>query len=82
MSISKVNSKTDWERVRRDIGLDIPVVFDPEDELCDPNDDEAVEEFFRTAVVTVTQCGAHGILTKRVVSLRLSPDVVEHYQEQ
>jgi len=82
MPMSKVTSKTDWERLRRDIELDAPIVFDPEDEFYDPNDDEAVEEFFRTATVTVTRRRPSGVSTKRVVSLHLSPEVVEHYQSQ
>ncbi len=75
-------SGTDWERVRRDIESDAPIVYDPEDELYDPNDDDAVEAAWARGVVTVTRRRPDGVSVKRVLSVELSPEVVEHYQRE
>ena len=51
-------SQTDWERARREAAEDGPIPFDEQDRLdglYDPNNDKEVEEFFRTATVTVTR---------------------------
>jgi hypothetical protein len=48
MTISGQPSKTDWDRVRRDIATDAPIPYDandPNDGPYDPNDDEAVARF-------------------------------------
>ena len=53
--MSGVNSKTNWERVKQDIECDAPIIFNPEDEFYDPNDDEAVEASWSTATITVAR---------------------------
>lgn len=78
-------SKTDWERVRREAAEDGPIPYDEEDRaegLYDPNDDDAVEAAWASGVVTVTRKRADGVSVKRVLSVELSPEVVEHYQRE
>ena len=52
MTISGQPSKTDWERVRKNIAEDAPIPYDPndpDDGPYDPNDDEAVDRFLTEA---------------------------------
>jgi len=46
-------SLTDWERVKREYDSDAPIPYDPEDGPYDPNDDEAVEAYFKQATIWV-----------------------------
>ncbi len=78
----RIESQTDWERVKREYDSDAPIVFDPEDELYDPNDDEAVRAAWAGGIVTVTRRGPDGVSVTRVVTLHLSPDVVAYYEAQ
>lgn len=47
MTISGQPSLTGWERVRKNIEDDAPIPYDPND----PDDDEAVEAFFKEATI-------------------------------
>ena len=49
--MSKVESKTDWERVRREYDSDAPIPYDPEDGPYDPNDDAAVEAYWKAGPI-------------------------------
>jgi len=53
MTISGHKSQTDWERVKREYDSDAPIPYDPEDGPYDPNDDEAVEAYFKQATIWV-----------------------------
>jgi len=44
---------TDWKRVKREYDSDAPIPYDPEDGPYDPNDDEAVEAYFKEATIWV-----------------------------
>jgi len=44
-------SKTDWERVKRDIATDAPIHYDPAVDPYDPNDDAAVETYWSQATI-------------------------------
>jgi hypothetical protein len=44
---------TDWERVKKNIAEDAPIPYDPEDGPYDPNDDAAVEAYFKEATIWV-----------------------------
>jgi hypothetical protein len=46
-------SLTDWERVKREYDSDAPIHYDPDDGPYDPNDDEAVEAYFKQATIWV-----------------------------
>ena len=69
-------SRTDWERVRN-TPEDTYIVFNPEDELYNPNDEAEVDAFFDTAVIT--HGGVENAPAKKVISMRLSEDVLNHY---
>lgn len=84
--MKKTKSETDWERVLafKD-GDHIP--YEPGDGPYDPNDAEATRAFFERADLirngTVVRRGKRGpqkAPTKKLVSLRLSPEVVEHFR--
>ncbi|HWG19788.1 MAG TPA: hypothetical protein VG225_04595 [Terracidiphilus sp.] len=52
MTISGQPSRTDWERVKKQIAEDAPIPYDatdPDDGPYDPNDDESVDRFLTEA---------------------------------
>jgi uncharacterized protein (DUF4415 family) len=82
----KTQSKTNWDRVLayKD-GEHIP--YEPEDGPYDPNDTEATRAFFERAdlirkgrVVRRGKRGPQKAPTKKLVSLRLSAEVVDHFK--
>jgi hypothetical protein len=44
---------TDWERVKREYDSDAPIPYDPEDGPYDPNDEAAVDAYFKEATIWV-----------------------------
>ena len=81
-AINSTASKTDWERVKRDIASDAPIPYDPEDGPYDPNDEAAVDAYWSTAIITrgPGKRGPQTAPTKQLVSLRLSKEVVDHFR--
>ena len=54
MTISGQKSRTDWERVQREYDAETPISYDPndpDDGPYDPNDDAAVEAYFKQATI-------------------------------
>lgn len=86
--MKKTQSKTDWDRVLAyKEGDRIP--YEPADGPYDPNDAKATREWFAQADLirkgTVVRRGKRGpqkAPTKKLVSLRLSPEVIEHFKAQ
>src|ERR1700728_1748232 len=85
-NMKKTQSKTDWDRVsaRRE-GQHIP--YEPGDGPYDPNDAEATRAFLAQAdlirhgrVVRRGKRGPQKAPTKKLVSLRLSPEVIDHFK--
>jgi uncharacterized protein (DUF4415 family) len=84
--MNKTKSETDWARVLAfKEGDSIP--YEREDGPYDPNDAEATRAFFAEAdlirkgkVVRRGKRGPQKAPTKKLVSLRLSPEVVEHFK--
>jgi uncharacterized protein (DUF4415 family) len=84
--MKKTQSKTDWKRVLAyKEGDRIP--YEPADGPYDPNDAEATRAWFARAdlirsgkVVRRGKRGPQKAPTKKLVSLRLSPEVVEHFK--
>lgn len=84
--MNKTQSNTDWTRVLAyQEGDRIP--FEPGDGPYDPNDAEAARAWLDRADLirngTVVRRGKRGpqkTPTKKLVSLRLSPEVVEHFK--
>lgn len=71
---------TDWRRVRAFREGD-PIPYDPEDGPYDPNDEEAAGAWLSHAIVTrPNHRGPQKAPTKKQVSLRLSPEVLEHFK--
>ncbi|MGA8727683.1 MAG: BrnA antitoxin family protein [Terracidiphilus sp.] len=84
--MKKTQSKSDWNRVLAHKEGD-PIPFDPEDGPYDPNDPEAARDWFARAdlirrgkVVRRGQRGPQKAPTKKLVSLRLSPEVIDHFK--
>jgi uncharacterized protein (DUF4415 family) len=84
--MNKTKSETDWDRVLAfKEGDAIP--FEPGDGPFDPNDAEAARAWFARAdlirngkVVRRGKRGPQKAPTKKLVSLRLSPEVIEHFK--
>lgn len=77
--MQKPTSKTDWTRVKREADQDAHIPFNREDELYDPNNEAEVEAFFETANVRRGR-GPQKTPTKELISIRLSPEVVEYFR--
>jgi uncharacterized protein (DUF4415 family) len=84
--MKQTKSKTDWKRVLAHQDADrIPYAL--EDGPYDPNDAEATRAWFAQAdlirkgkVVRRGQRGPQKAPTKKLVSLRLSQEVIEHFK--
>ena len=79
-------SETDWGRVRAFKDGDV-IPYEPEDGPYDPNDAEAARAWLAQAdlirggkVVRRGKRGPQKAPTKTLVSLRLSPDVINHFK--
>ncbi|MGD1063829.1 MAG: BrnA antitoxin family protein [Terracidiphilus sp.] len=84
--MKKTQSKTDWKRVLAYREGD-PIPYEPEDGPYDPNDAEATRAFFAQAdlirhgkVVRRGKRGPQKAPTKKLISLRLSPQVIDHFK--
>lgn len=84
--MKKTESKTDWERVMA-IKEGDPIPYEPADGPYDPNDVEGTRAFFAQAdlirkgkVVRRGKRGPQKAPTKKLVSLRLSPEVIHHFK--
>jgi uncharacterized protein (DUF4415 family) len=84
--MKKTQSKTDWDRVLAYKEGD-PIPYEPEDGPYDPNDAEATRTFFAQADLIrhgkVVRRGKRGLQKapkKMLVSIRLSPDVIDHFK--
>lgn len=84
--MKKIKSETDWKRVLAfKEGDRIP--FGPGDGPYDPNDPEAARTWLAQAdlirkgkVVRRGKRGPQKAPTKKLVSLRLSPEVIDHFK--
>jgi uncharacterized protein (DUF4415 family) len=84
--MKKTQSKTDWDRVLAYKEGD-PIAYEPGDGPYDPNDSEATRVWFEKAdlirhgkVVRRGKRGPQKTPTKKLVSLRLSPEVIDHFK--
>jgi uncharacterized protein (DUF4415 family) len=84
--MKKTQSKTDWKRVLAYREGD-PIPYEAKDGPYDPNDAEATRAFFAQAdlirhgkVVRRGKRGPQKTPTKKLVSLRLSPEVIDHFR--
>ncbi len=84
--MKKTQSKSEWKRVLTHKEGD-PIPYEPGDGPYDPNDAEATRAFFAKAdlirggkVVRRGKRGPQKTPTKKLVSLRLSPEVVDHFK--
>ena len=84
--MNKTQSESDWERVLA-VKEGDPIPYEPGDGPYDPNDAEAARTWLAQAdlvrkgkVVRRGQRGPQKAPTKTLVSLRLSPSVIEHFK--
>jgi uncharacterized protein (DUF4415 family) len=84
--MKKTQSKTNWKRVLTWKESE-RIPYEPEDGPYDPNDAEATKAFFAQAdlvrrgkVLRRGKRGPQKTPTKKLVSLRLSPDVLDHFR--
>jgi uncharacterized protein (DUF4415 family) len=76
----KKTSQTDWDRVQHDAAAEVPVTYDPETDLYDPNDPAQVAAFFSSAKVVRKPGRPKAETTKVPIAIRLSPDVVDYFK--
>ena len=83
---SNLGSETDWDRVLAHRERDA-IPYEPEDGPYDPNDADATRAWLEKADVIrrgkVLRRGKRGpqkAPTKKLVSLRLSPEIIEHFK--
>lgn len=79
-------SETNWERVLAVKEGDL-IPYDPEDGPYDPNDAEAASAWLAQAdvihhgkIIRKGKRGSQKSPTKKLVSLRLSPEVIDHFK--
>ena len=84
--MKKTQSRTDWDRVKAH-SEDEHIPYGPGDGPYDPNDAAATREWFAQAnlirdgkVVRRGKRGPQKTPTKKLVSLRLSAEVIEHFK--
>ena len=84
--MNKTQSETDWRRVLA-LREGDPIPYEPEDGPYDPNNAEAARAWLAQAdlarkgkIVRRGQRGPQKSPTKTLVSLRLSPAVIEHFK--
>ena len=84
--MKRLQSKTDWNRVLA-YKESAPIAYVPEDGPYDPNDAKATRAFFAQAdlirhgkIVRRGKRGPQKAPTKKLVSLRLSPEVIDHFK--
>jgi uncharacterized protein (DUF4415 family) len=84
--MNKTQSETDWERVLAYKEGD-PIPWEPGDGPYDPNDAEAARAWLAQAdlvrngkLVRRSKRGPQKAPTKKLVSLRLSPEVIDHFK--
>ncbi len=84
--MNSTKSETDWGRVRAFKDGDV-IPYEPEDGPYDPNDAEAARAWLAQAdlirggkVVRRGKRGPQKAPTKTLVSLRLSPEVIDHFK--
>jgi uncharacterized protein (DUF4415 family) len=84
--MKKTQSKSDWKRVLA-FKEDAPIPYEPGDGPYDPNDPRATRAFFEKAdlvrngkIVRRGKRGPQKAPTKKLISLRLSPEVIDHFK--
>lgn len=84
--MNRMPSETDWKRVQATAD-DAPIPYEPGDGPYDPNDAEAARRWLAQAnllrkgkLVRRGKRGSQKAPTKKLVSLRLSPEVIEHFK--
>lgn len=84
--MKKTESKTDWTRVLAHEERD-PIPFEPGDGPYDPNDPQAAQTWLEQAelmrdgkVVRKGKRGPQKAPTKKLISLRLSAEVIAHFK--
>jgi uncharacterized protein (DUF4415 family) len=79
--MSKGKSQTDWKRVKA-IRESDPIPHSPEDGPYNPNNAKAAKAYLASAIVRRPgQRGEQKSATKRLVSLRLSPAVLDYFKD-
>ncbi len=86
MSKPEVNleSRTDWERVKREAAEDAPIAYDPndpDDGPYDPNDDEATRAYLDSCD-TIFQGKVIRRGTPHLIAVGLVPEVVARFKSQ
>lgn len=74
-------SRTDWERVKLDAAADAPIPYDPEDGPYDPNNNDAIDQYWNQARIRYRgERGPQKSPTKEMISIRLSREVLDYFR--
>jgi uncharacterized protein (DUF4415 family) len=75
------SSKTNWTKVQHEASIGKPVLWDPESDVYDPNDVEAVDAFWAAAEITQpARRGKNRQPTKEQIAIRLSVEVLQAFR--
>jgi uncharacterized protein (DUF4415 family) len=83
---NKAAIHTDWKRVKNESAAGSPIPLSPGDGPYDPNDNAAVNAYWDQATiihkgkVVRRGRGPQKAPTKQRITIRLSPEVVEHFR--
>ena len=73
--MNKQTHKTDWRRIQREVNQ--PVIYDPETELYDPNNEAAAHAFWGTAKI-VKSGRPRSSIKRPTLNMRIDADVLAH----
>lgn len=71
---------TDWERVKYEAAQELPVPFDAESELYDPNDAQVVADFWKAATVKRGRGRPVSSVKRPTLNMRVDPEVLDAFK--
>jgi uncharacterized protein (DUF4415 family) len=75
------SSKTNWSKVQHEASNDAPVLWDTESDVYNPNDEDAVNAFWETALITSpARRGKNRQPIKEQIAIRFSADVLQAFR--
>lgn len=75
-----VATGTDWERVKREAAQDAPIAFDADNEPYNPNDAQAVRNYWNAATVKRGRGRPAGAVKRPTLNMRVDADVLDAFK--
>ena len=73
-------SGTDWERVKREAAQDAPIAFDADNEPYDPNDEQAVKNYWNAATIKRGRGRPTKAVKRPTLNMRVDADVLDAFK--